>query len=276
MNATLVSLMFTPFKRIALSLLLMSISSFTQVNQYGFIQFISNPPNVSIYSPQNILIGRTPFFYRIPVSISAQTVRAGEWQLGPFKADVNDGAPIIFYPKLVMTEHIINQYNTQHNFNHCWVFNVPLSQHRNASTQPLPDAVPTFFACNHWVDANQNGSVDPDEWRGIKNHFRPNETITFVAYIDKGVGIKFRYDLRDPNNNRPDLTLQTALNGLSTPTLSTETAKFNKGAIRVEYSVRDLIGCPTGPTTPASPAGDWKMYWYIEDILVNITKVSLK
>ncbi len=267
--------MITLIQRLGFWLLLLLAPCLSQVSQNGTIQFISHPANMAVYSPQYGLIGRTPCYFSIPSPIPAQALQSGIWQLGPFTARPNDGDLITFYPKLTITESMKQKVLTQNNLDYCWIITIPVSMENEFVTNEI-STVDNFFACNHWVDENQNGMVEPDEWFGIKEHFRPNETITFVAYINQGVGTEFKYELHNPDNNIPDLTRRPARKGPATPTISTETTKFDQSVIRAEYLVRDLIGCPTLGSSVVSPAGDWKMYWYIENTLVNITQVSLK
>lgn len=262
-------------RRLDFWLLLLLGSCFSQVTHNGSIQFISQPANIAVYSPQYGFIGRTPCLFNIPWPIPAHALQSGVWQPGPFTAQQNDGTIITIHPKLTITDDMKQKVLTQNSLDYCWIFTIPVAMEHEFQTNEISSAG-NFFACNHWVDKNLNGMVEQDEWFGIKEHYRPNETITFVAYINKGVGTEFKYELRDPDNNMADLTHRPARKGPATPTISTETTKFDQSVIRAEYLVRDLIGCPTQGSTAVSPAGDWKMYWYIEGTLVNITQVSLK
>jgi hypothetical protein len=276
LNATLDILMDTHLKIIALFVLILFVSSFAQSSQGGSIQFRSKPEQVDVFSPHYGYIGTTPFTFILKDKIPAEALQTGVWNIGPFTASKKGSAPIIIYPTLEITKTIQEGSPTPSDVQPSWVYNFPFLCTNTISDIPQKPEVPTFFACNHWVDENQDGAVAPNEWVGIKEVFRPNENITFVAYIDKGIGVDFEYELRDPNNNRPNLDAKLPPASPNTPAASSETTKYEKSVIRVEFSVKDLIGCPTIENAPSSPAGDWKMYWKIQGSLVNITQVRLK
>lgn len=112
---------------------------------------------------------------------------------------------------------------------------------------------PDFFSCNYWIDRNQDGKTDIDEWEGIKDCFLENEHISFVAYFRQKPGTPLSFRLISP-----DRTVY------SEKTLK-QTAKTTIWC--QEYDAKDLIN--------SKGHGVWTMEWYVRDQLVNITSVKI-
>ncbi|MCM8805576.1 MAG: hypothetical protein NC825_02440 [Candidatus Omnitrophica bacterium] len=117
----------------------------------------------------------------------------------------------------------------------------------------LPPARPDFFACNYWIDKNQNGKIEDDEWEGIKFDFRESEHISFVAYFYQKPGTPLSFKLIAPDGSvYKEKTLK-------------QTAK--KTVWCQEYEARDLV--------KECGEGVWNMEWYVEGRIVNITTIRI-
>ncbi|MCX7705353.1 MAG: hypothetical protein N2115_03740 [bacterium] len=112
---------------------------------------------------------------------------------------------------------------------------------------------PDFFSCNYWIDRNQNGKIEIDEWEGIKDCFLEKEHISFVAYFRQKPGTPLSFKLIAPDGSiyREKQLRQTA-----------KTTIWCQ-----EYEARDLIN--------ERGQGVWRMEWYASDRLVNITYIRI-
>lgn len=110
-----------------------------------------------------------------------------------------------------------------------------------------------FFACNYWIDRNQDGKIDIDEWEGIKDCFLENEHISFVAYFRQKPGTSISFKLIAPDGS---LYREKSLK---------QTAKITIWC--QEYEAKNLIG--------EKGSGIWKMEWYAGEQLVNITYIKV-
>ncbi|HPP66484.1 MAG TPA: hypothetical protein PKX05_01055 [bacterium] len=119
-------------------------------------------------------------------------------------------------------------------------------------TKPTPSH-PDFFACNYWVDRNQNNTIDDDEWDGIKTDFRTWEHICFVGYFYYKEGTYLAFRLFAPNGS-----------------LYKEKTARQKAKISVwcqEYDASELV--EYGGT------GVWRVEWFGDGQLVNITAIRI-
>ncbi|MEK6925779.1 MAG: hypothetical protein AABW50_00725 [Nanoarchaeota archaeon] len=55
-----------------------------------------------------------------------------------------------------------------------------------------------FFACNYWQDTNQDGKADNNEYVGIKDEFRANESVTLASKVKGKKGMYFTTDVFNP------------------------------------------------------------------------------
>lgn len=110
-----------------------------------------------------------------------------------------------------------------------------------------------YFACNYWIDRNQDKKIDLDEWEGIKDIFYENEHISFVAYFNQKPGTPLSFKLISPDGSvYKEKTLK-------------QTAKTTVWC--QEYEAKDLVN-NKGP-------GIWKIEWYAGSQLVNITFIRI-
>jgi hypothetical protein len=120
-------------------------------------------------------------------------------------------------------------------------------------TSRVSYTVPDFFVCNQWVDKNQNGIMEIPEFENVKNSFRSYEKITMVGVFHKPIGTNIGYKVYSPDGSviEDGNTTQTYLDFCWQ---MSETARYflSKG----------------------SP-GLWKVEWYIEGILVNVTQFNI-
>jgi hypothetical protein len=112
---------------------------------------------------------------------------------------------------------------------------------------------PNFFACNQWIDTNQDGLYDANEFQNIKNSFRSYENIIFIGRFYKPVGTMLKYKIFTPAG--------------SVLMEDSHASTFNPAIFGFSSSVRDLLSGGT--------PGVWKVQWFVEDILVNETLVTL-
>lgn len=112
---------------------------------------------------------------------------------------------------------------------------------------------PAFFSCNYWVDRNQNNLIDEGEWDGIKDDFKTTEHICFVGYFrhKQGTNLTFKLFIPDGSLYR-EKTLK-------------QTSKVSVWC--QEYEAKDLVNS-------CSP-GIWRVEWYVERQLVNITVIRI-
>ncbi|HQL64771.1 MAG TPA: hypothetical protein PLS78_02790 [bacterium] len=119
--------------------------------------------------------------------------------------------------------------------------------------QDIPPSHPDFFACNYWVDRNQDNKIDDDEWDGIKNDFRSTEHICFVGYFRHKEGTNLTFRLFAPDGS-----------------LCREKNLKQKAKVSVwcqEYEAKELVNY--GGT------GVWSVKWFVEGQLVNITVIRI-
>jgi hypothetical protein len=111
-----------------------------------------------------------------------------------------------------------------------------------------------FFACNYWLDEDQNSCISRGEFRGVKDHFRMHEKVVFVALLKQGAGVNYSYALEAPDGSvyRKNYTNKT---------------RFKNALAQAEFQVRDLVN--------QKGVGQWKMQWLIEGHPVAITAVNL-
>lgn len=241
----------THLKYTALLLFIIFISLYSQS---GTILFRSTPSQADVYSAKYGYLGTTPFKFTLKEPIPAAALQAGTWQ-HEFAVRYKNGAPIVFYPQLPITKAIRMHYQSQKDVNTCWLVNFPINTKESTFSAELVPTPPDFFACNYWIDENQDGAIAPNEWYGIKDYFRKHEQITFVAHIRQDIGVSFSYILYDPDGTIFESSMP-------------ERTTFNTSVVRYNRAVKALI--------ENGGAGDWEMHWFIEGDLVNVTKVRLK
>ena len=113
---------------------------------------------------------------------------------------------------------------------------------------------PHFFACNRWVDSNNDGIYDFNEFENIKSTFHSSETVLFVGFITSlPSGSKIRFRLYAPDG--------LLIHEFTEPTL------FKGTLLHAEYSVMELISNKS--------TGVWDAVWDIEDEVVAETQVNL-
>ena len=209
----------------------------------------SEPQNARIYKAPGSYVGTTPCRIKLnelPKDLAAK----GEIDIGEFTAYNENFPPVTKDLKLKLNDG--NQITKKKLFRKSLEWHFLFEFDKNSSPDTY-NALPKFFACNYWIDRNQDSQVSVDEVQGIKDHFQIHETVTFVAIIEKGAGVHFSYTLMAPDG--------------STYFQDSETARYDKCMRRLEFKVRDLIS--------EKESGVWRMFWRIEGKLVAITKVTL-
>jgi hypothetical protein len=111
-----------------------------------------------------------------------------------------------------------------------------------------------YFACNAWVDRNQDGIYDYYEFVNIKKTFHSTETILFVGFFTKSPsGSKLSFKLYSPDGYLIREVTQIQL--------------YNKTLLHPQYIVGDLI-------SEESP-GIWKGVWDVDGIEVAESEFNL-
>jgi hypothetical protein len=120
---------------------------------------------------------------------------------------------------------------------------------RKHSSRPLH-----FFACNEWVDRNQNGIYDYYEFENIKKTFHSAEHILFVGFFTKSPGgSKLTFRLISPDGYLVREVTQIQL--------------FSKTLLQSQYLVSDLIS--------EESEGLWKGEWDVDGVEVGEFAVNL-
>jgi hypothetical protein len=113
---------------------------------------------------------------------------------------------------------------------------------------------PQFFACNRWVDRNNDGIYDYYEFENIKNTFHSSENVLFVGFFKAlPAGSKLHFQLFAPDG--------VLVYEFTQPTL------FKRTLLRAEYSVMELIA--------KKSTGIWDAVWELEDDIIAETQVNL-
>ena len=106
---------------------------------------------------------------------------------------------------------------------------------KNYSARPL-----LYFACNAWVDRNQDGKYDYYEFVDIKKTFHATENILFVGFFTKSpCGSKLSFSLFSPDGYLIREVTQIQL--------------YRKTLLHSQYVVGDLIS--------EESQGIWKGVW---------------
>ena len=121
-----------------------------------------------------------------------------------------------------------------------------------AMTEFIPQTL-DFFTANGWVDKDNDGLIDRDEFEGTKSSFSSRESITFVGIFYKSVGNYGSRRLFSPGGQVIDEGKFTVSSG----------TYFE----RVPYKVKDLLD--------KGGSGRWRMEWYMEGVLINTTYARL-
>jgi hypothetical protein len=120
---------------------------------------------------------------------------------------------------------------------------------KNYSARPLH-----YFACNAWVDRNQDGKYDYYEFVDIKKTFHSTENILFVGFFTKSPsGSKLSFSLFSPDGYLIREVTQIQL--------------YRKTLLHSQYVVGDLI-------SEESP-GIWKGVWEVDGVEVGESEVNL-
>jgi hypothetical protein len=111
-----------------------------------------------------------------------------------------------------------------------------------------------FFACNEWVDRNQDGIYDYYEFVNIKKTFHSTENILFVGFFAKSPsGSKLRFRLFSPDGYLVREVTQVQL--------------YRKTLLHSQYLAGDLIS--------EESEGIWKGVWDIDGVEVGESEVNL-
>ena len=113
---------------------------------------------------------------------------------------------------------------------------------------------PHFFACNRWIDRNEDGKYDAYEFENIKDTFHSSETVLFVAFfknLPTGSAVTFMLFAPDGSLFHEFTQLQV----------------FKSTLYRSEYSAGDLIS--------RKSTGVWAGVWEVEGEEIAETDVSL-
>ena len=112
---------------------------------------------------------------------------------------------------------------------------------------------PKFFSCNYWQDFNQDGMVGNNEFRGVKNRFRANESICLVSKFYGQRGNHLTTRVWNGSNELVD-EQKNILN-------------FENSVPRIQYGSWELFN--------KGGAGRYTVGWYLNDILVNVKNFDL-
>jgi hypothetical protein len=115
---------------------------------------------------------------------------------------------------------------------------------------------PDFFACNKWVDKDDDNKEDRDEYIGIKSSFYLNTdtTITFVSYWYNKQDSIMKMEVISPDNkvwNKSTVTIKSGSTYIH----------------RSEFKVKTL--------TSKKGFGTWKVKWYLNDHFVDSISVDI-
>jgi hypothetical protein len=111
-----------------------------------------------------------------------------------------------------------------------------------------------YFACNAWVDRNQDGKYDYFEFVNIKKTFHASENILFVGFFTKSPsGSKLTFRLFSPDGYLVREVTQIQL--------------YRKTLLHSQYIVSDLIS--------EESAGIWKGVWDVDGVEVGESEVNL-
>lgn len=114
--------------------------------------------------------------------------------------------------------------------------------------------VPGFFACNGWIDNNQDGNRDFSEFQNIKDIFRSNETVMFVGHFEVPIGSIIKLQIIAPDRSvYKELTFKQ---------------EKQASVFFWKQSVQFLV-------TKKLP-GIWKGNWFTNDQPVTTTLVTLE
>lgn len=120
---------------------------------------------------------------------------------------------------------------------------------KNYSARPL-----LYFACNAWVDRNQDGKYDYYEFVDIKKTFHSTENILFVGFFTKSPsGSKLSFSLFSPDGYLIREVTQIQL--------------YRKTLLHSQYVVGDLIS--------EESQGIWKGVWEVDGVEVGESEVNL-
>ncbi|MBS3077393.1 hypothetical protein J4233_03920 [Candidatus Pacearchaeota archaeon] len=120
--------------------------------------------------------------------------------------------------------------------------------YQNNSGQSLGNA---FFACNQWIDSNNNGLAEPTEVTGRKSSFSVGEDIEFVSTVlnYQGELLRFRLYYSDGSQITLDPNIQT-----SSP-------------INGPYSHAVNIG--------TLEEGSYTGFWHVRGVILNYTPITV-
>jgi hypothetical protein len=111
-----------------------------------------------------------------------------------------------------------------------------------------------FFACNEWVDRNQDDIYDYYEFEDIKKTFHSTENILFVGFFTKSPGgSKLTFRLISPDGYLVREVTQIQL--------------YRKTLLQSQYLVSDLIS--------EESEGIWKGVWDVDGVEVGESEVNL-
>ena len=110
-----------------------------------------------------------------------------------------------------------------------------------------------FFICNYWVDRDQDGETALNEFVGIKNQFRANESVTLVGILIGHQGSRLTTRLYNGENrlvNTDNMTLP-----------------FESSVYKLEFGPWELVN--------KGGQGLYQVQWYINDNMVNVNKFNI-
>jgi hypothetical protein len=145
-----------------------------------------------------------------------------------------------------------------------WIFmyiNRPQQEkeQEKAEKEELP-VLPDFFVCNRWIDKNQDGRGDFNEFEGVKSKFRAHEDITFVANIRKPFGTIIYYKLLRPDG----VTHQYGVAHWERKDFQA----YEPSVFDLTFSARSLA--------KEGGVGAWRMEWYVEGHYVGKSEATIR
>ncbi len=215
-----------------------------------YLTLYSEPSGAHLYTKNDKFVGITPYTVRLN-EIPQEARDKGVWELGELVAYKEGYSPVTRHLRLPLDDTAAKKKSLFQAEVTEWEF---LFDFNSGEQERQSPAATDFFACNFWLDEDQNSCISRDEFRGVKDQFRAHEKITFVALLKQGAGVNYSYTLHAPDGSvyQQDENNQT---------------RFKNAMAQAEFYVRELVD--------QRGVGQWKMQWKIEGNPVAITAVNL-
>lgn len=215
----------------------------------AYVTLRSEPSGAHLYTSSEKFVGVTPYTLRLD-NIPVEAQEKGVLELGQLVAYKEGYDPVARRINLPVEANKKSKKLFQTEITE-WEFLFDFNSEQSEKQSKTGD---DFFACNYWLDEDQNSCISRREFQGIKDHFRMHEKVTFVALFKQGAGVNYSYALEAPDGS----IYQRNLNNKT---------RFKNAMAQAEFQVRDLVN--------NKGIGQWRMQWMIEGNPVAITAVNL-